>query len=68
MLTNGEVINKDNMPPSTLIRVAQTTRDRLRAKGIMGDSYDSVILKLLDYWDKGHKEEEGGGGDRTHPP
>jgi len=39
----------------TMIDINVTTRDRLKKAGYMGDTYDFVINKLLDFWDK-HKD------------
>lgn len=30
------------------MKISDTTRDRLRAMGAMGDTFDDVIVKLLD--------------------
>ena len=32
----------------TSIQVQVETKDRLRALGIMGDTYDDIIVRLLD--------------------
>ena len=34
--------------PSTTIRIDTETRDRLRAIGRMGESYDQVVRRLLE--------------------
>lgn len=34
--------------PYTAIRVEQQTRQRIRQRGHMGDTYDSLINKLID--------------------
>jgi len=38
----------------TVIRLKKATREKLKAIGMMGDTYDDVINKLLDCW-KGRK-------------
>lgn len=39
----------------TLISVKKSTRGKLKKFGIMGDTYDDVIQKLIISWDKHHK-------------
>jgi len=33
---------------NTSIQVSQETKERLKALGIMGDTYDDIIVRLLD--------------------
>ena len=37
---------------SVSIRLKKATRERLKAIGMMGETYDDVINKLLDCWKK----------------
>ena len=37
------------------ITVQKNTRERLAALGSKGESFDSIIVRLLDFWDE-HKE------------
>lgn len=38
------------------ISVYKSTKYRLDAVGTKTDSYDDIIIRLLDHWDKTHKE------------
>lgn len=40
------------MVPRTHIQVKVTTKERIRKKGEMGDSFDKVISMLLDFHDE----------------
>ncbi|GAG33596.1 unnamed protein product [marine sediment metagenome] len=40
------------MTDTVPIRVKLETREKLKAIGLMGDTYDDVINKLLDCWKK----------------
>ena len=46
----GEAMGK------TTIQIEEETRDRLKDIGKMGDSYDSVIRRLLDFYAE-HKSD-----------
>jgi len=43
---------------STNIRIKPETKDRLSAVGRHGDSFDSIIQKLLAFWDKNTREKK----------
>lgn len=36
----------------TTISIEETTRDALKRRGVKGETYDTVILRLLDCEDK----------------
>ncbi len=42
----------EHMVARTHIQIKLTTKDRIRSKGEMGDSYDKVINLLLDFHDE----------------
>jgi hypothetical protein len=39
----------------TMLSVQKSTKEELMKIGHMGDSFDSVINKLIDHWKKTHK-------------
>lgn len=38
----------------TMINVSKNTRERLRQHGSFGESYDDIVVRLLDFWEKNH--------------
>ncbi len=47
-----EVLNMASREGVTTIQLEKKTRDRLMELGKKGDTYDDVINKLADYWEK----------------
>ena len=45
--------------PKITMKIDQKTRDDLRSLGAMGDSFDSVIRKLIDYYRTTNKKKPG---------
>jgi hypothetical protein len=37
----------------TTIQLEDTTRDRLKTYGIKSESYDTIVTRLMDYFDTG---------------
>jgi hypothetical protein len=50
-----EVLNMPSRDGVTTIQLEKKTRDRLMELGKKGDTYDDVINKLADYWQKRKK-------------
>lgn len=48
--------NPETMP-TTNIRVDLKTRDRLAKLGKYGDSMDTILVRVIDYYEDGHKHE-----------
>ncbi|MFA4973276.1 MAG: hypothetical protein WC683_11730 [bacterium] len=44
--------------PRTSVQMSMATRDRIKTVGRMGDSYEDVINRLIDFWEQHHKEEK----------
>ena len=40
------------------ISVRRNTKNRLKDLGRKDDTYDDLIILLLDYWDKNHKKNK----------
>lgn len=40
------------MPPITTIPLTKTTRDRLRALGRKGETYDALLVRLMDVYEE----------------
>ena len=38
----------------TTIQLSRSTRDKLADLGRKGDSFEDILLKLIDYWNEGH--------------
>ena len=43
------------MQSKTMVAIQRTTRDRILELGQFKDTYDSVINKLIDYYEKKNK-------------
>ena len=54
MNTEGTV----NEMPTTSMKIQTNTRDRLFALGKKGESYDTIINKLIDFYEQHQKKEE----------
>jgi hypothetical protein len=54
MNTTGTV----NEMPTTSMKVQMNTRDRLMDLGKKGESYDTIINRLIDFYKQHQKEEE----------
>ncbi len=52
------VNNADQMPQTT-IRIQTATRDRLVDLGKKNESYDTIINKLVDFYENRRTEEKG---------
>jgi len=39
------------MPDETTIKIKKTTRDRLAKLGYKGDSWDAIVVKLIDHYE-----------------
>lgn len=42
----------------TTIRVKKDTVQRLKAKGKFGESYEDIIKRLIDAWEKRHRSKK----------
>jgi hypothetical protein len=51
--TSGEM-------PLTSIKIQMTTRDRLVDLGKKNDSYDTIINKLIDYYEESQGKKKSG--------
>jgi hypothetical protein len=49
---------KERTGDSTHKRISYKNVDRIMDIGKMGDSFDDVISRVLDYWEDGHKNVE----------
>jgi hypothetical protein len=47
---------KERTGDSTHKRISYKNVDRIMDIGKMGDSFDDVISRVLDYWEDGHKK------------
>jgi len=54
----AESINAGAEMPRTSVQMSMATRDRIKTVGRMGDSYEDVINRLIDFWEQHHKEEK----------
>ena len=52
-MTNDDTVNE---MPQTTIRINNSTRDRLVELGKKNESYDTIINKLIDFFEKNKKE------------
>jgi len=43
---------------SKLIKISDRTHERLRRIGVFEDTFDSVISRVLDYYEQGHKDKK----------
>ena len=41
----------------TTIQVEEKTRNRLKSLGTMSDTYDSLIARLVEFYEEAHKRE-----------
>ncbi len=41
----------------TTIQVEEKTRNRLKSFGTMSDTYDSLIARLVEFYEEAHKRE-----------
>jgi hypothetical protein len=49
-------MNVKEMPPETTIKVKKTTRDELAMLGHKGESWDSIVKRLIDFWQDQHQK------------
>lgn len=54
-MSHGEKFG-ERMPELKTVKVTPETHRRLADIGRMLDSMDSVIVKLLDFWEQNHKQ------------
>ena len=52
-MTNDDTVNE---MPVTSIKIQMKTRDRLVELGKKNESYDTIINKLIDHFEKDRKE------------
>jgi hypothetical protein len=50
------MITQEEELPKTTILIETQTREELRALGIKGESYDTIIRRIMDYWKKNHED------------
>jgi len=53
-----DTINAGAEMPRTSVQMSMATRDRIKTVGRMGDSYEDVINRLIDFWEQHHIEEK----------
>ena len=45
---------QDELPKTTIL-IETKTREELRTLGVKGESYDTIIRRLMDHWRKSKK-------------
>jgi hypothetical protein len=48
-------LENDDMPKTTIL-IETKTREELRLMGTKGESYDVIIRRLMEFWNKAHKK------------
>jgi hypothetical protein len=46
---------EEDLLPKTTILIETKTREELRMLGVKGESYDTIIRRLMDFWKKNKK-------------
>lgn len=51
------ITTREVMTDKVTLKIEAATRDRLKKHGGMGDTFDTVICRLLDYYEKRNRKE-----------